>query len=1333
MTILQQPENINLSGNLTDFIISSASTVTFVLKQGGKVLFEASYTPNENQRIEINVKDVIEADLKPVFKDASDPYEQSELAKIYVAEIAGQAYTFSVIKAGVDRLATSAVNFLKSNWLTWQPQVKNITYYLPESLTFYSVEASVVKVRAYFLQPDGRYTEETKQLLSIVAGKAYTVPVQYAVITGKFGSRTPAFYDVWFETVQGVRLSYIQRYVAAGMMSEDEQWIVFENSLGGFDTFRAYGQESLTANHDHQLAELDEITEEYNVDTNRNFQKNTGYLADQERKWLLDFFPSRQKFLYSRNYLRRIVVTEDETSYTGNELPSSYTFTYRFADAKPYLNLQRVEELPADLSISVPDLGSFTIPPRLVEFPSQNLTEGVLFPVQNPYSEAWATTTIGAILSYVLSRIIDLSGDGTGGVGHTHANYQVLKALEYIDGYLTFNGQKINAGYADKAGGLDESLMKKFLRRDIPDSALELIAFMKGLLIGENGSGITVLEDGTSQAVVDRLYVKIKAVFDELEVKRRTHVGGEEMLSPAGMKCIKVEELTDAYRCYFQAEVDGVTIENDFSVGQLAMAKECNIKEGTSHNVSNRYYWRLVTGIGPDYIDLSKTDCDKDSDIPVEGDDIVAFGHQTDITRQAAILLSSVDERSPAIIFYQGINSYSVIDKDVISLYFDKSTGKAHLKVFGEFYVGKRDGSSYFKFTEADGAEIKGKVVIGPGSSGWENMQGLPDKIKDIADASAAAQETADKAAEDAAGAKQDAEDAAGRLDEWASDSVISPTEKTALKQELVNLQSEYDTNIKNAEKYSIDFSDYSTAWAAYKTELEYHSAESPESIPIRDSFKASQSLFYQEREELLVNIAAAAKEYSDKLFGSISVGSENILLNTGFTGNYKSSGLTSSTKLTNKKEMYSEKLENWEGSGTVVDDKSSRSKYACQIGSIAQNVQLISGEHYVVSYKAKGISLTVGCGSFSETINLSSDYRKYIHKFEYINGNIFMMSGNATICEVKLERGTVPTDWCPSLLDRNDVAAEFREYWHLQDALKSNTEILGGLTLTTMIMLGQWVDGILKKVNAGVSGIYNDDQDVAFWAGGTLEGAIKTVQRLLEGDIPTDEEWKTLAKFVATHGGDVFMRGYIYALGGVFRGTVYAQNGSFEGVVKARAVYTDIKEVWDVNSDIIDPVLDGCYFIGEGSWSTSTPDITLGLPDPVTWKSLRLNFRTSRLSRKGGPIILKIANGGRFSVNSILLPKLYCACHDGCYSSFISDGSKWIVETANTCSFSDDLESWCDKDGQPVTVEGDPTSPDPTVEGKTENVFLYADSDGMLKTYAQFVKGLYVGTTQLI
>ena len=221
-----------------------------------------------------------------------------------------------------------------------------------------------------------------------------------------------------------------------------------------------------------------------------------------------------------------------------------------------------------------------------------------------------------------------------------------------------------------------EKLTKYFLRKDKEDTANELITFLKGFLVGKNGSGITVLEDGTSQAVVDRLYVKIKAVFDELEVKKKTHVGGEQIISPAGMKCVRVEELDESYHCFFLSEVDGVTINNEFTVGTLALAQEFNIKEGTSHNVSNRYYWREVTGVGTDYIDLNKTNADKDSDIPVAGDDIIGLGHLTDITRQAAIILSSVNETSPSITFYQGINTFSLVGKEVIGLGFDKSTDR---------------------------------------------------------------------------------------------------------------------------------------------------------------------------------------------------------------------------------------------------------------------------------------------------------------------------------------------------------------------------------------------------------------------------------------------------------------------------------------------------------------------------------------------------------------------------------------------------------------------------------------------------------------------------------
>lgn len=541
MNIILKPDAVNFSGNLKRFKISTTSSISFILKQGSRTLFEASYTPGSNQMVEIDVKDIIEADLNVQFRNLSYPYEQPDMAKTYTAYVDEQSVEFTVVKGGVDNLATADVNFMQFNWLTWQPQIKKVTYYLPEMLTFFSAVESVVKVKAYFKEDNGSYSEETKQLLSIIAGKAYTIPVQYAVIAGEFDSRMPAFYDVWFENTEGVRLSYIQRYVASGTMSEDEQWIIFENSLGGFDTFRAYGTNTLSANHEHQLAEMDEETNEYRVDTSREYTKNTGYLSGYERKWMLDFFPSKQKYLYDGNSLRKIIVTEDSTSYVSNQLPTSYEFTYKYADAKPYLNLKRPEELPTDLDIQVPDLGSFTIPPRLVEFPSQNLTEGVLFPVQNPYSESWATTTIGAILNYVLKNIIELGQDGSGGIGHTHPNLELLNALEWFEGYLIAYGQKIKAGYADVADDLTEKARELFLKRYQDDSTEYILSLLGGAVIKKLtrfGDFITDVSGGMisekGELEMESGYFRKRLFVPELAYNRITYFKGRAVLSPGG-------------------------------------------------------------------------------------------------------------------------------------------------------------------------------------------------------------------------------------------------------------------------------------------------------------------------------------------------------------------------------------------------------------------------------------------------------------------------------------------------------------------------------------------------------------------------------------------------------------------------------------------------------------------------------------------------------------------------------------------------------------------------------------------------------------------------------
>lgn len=1014
MNILNQPAALSLSGNIEKFRIQSAESFSFVLSKGNTRLLSSVYTPGTDGYVTIDIRDIVESQLSFLLKDITTPYEQPDLAADFTAVIADRNITFRVLRCGVDRFSGSAETFLKANFLTWQPQVKKVTYYSPEYLTYYAVISSYVKVKAYFTDDEGKVTEEVKQLATLGEKRAYTIPVQYAVIMALFESRLPSFYDVWVEDGSGSRLTYVQRYVPGNILSEQEQWILFENSLGGMDTFRAYGQLDFLAEHTHNIAEIDDISEEYRVDTERKFQKNTGYLDNRERQWLVDFLPSKQKYIYNQTYLRRIVVIEDNTSYTDKELPSSYTFTYRYADARPLLNLQRTDSLPDNLDIHIPDLNSFTIPPRLVEFPSQPLSEGVLFPVQQPFSEKWATTNIGAIFAYVLNKISTDYAEG-GGIGHTHTNLDLLQLISYVDEYLLVNGKKIKAGYADGIAG---------------NTFADLVTFLKGFLVGKNGSGWTVLEDGTTQAVVDRLYVKIKAVFDELEVKKKTHVGGEQIISPAGLKCVRVEELDESYRCFFLSEVDGVAINNEFTVGTLALAQEFNIKEGTSHNVSNRYYWREVTGVGSDYIDLSKTNADKDSDVPAAGDDIIGLGHLTDITRQAAIILSSVNETSPSIIFYQGINSFSLAGKEVIGLGFDKSIGHAYINVYGDAYIGAKDESTYIRYSQKGGVDIKGMFHIEQGSTGWKNMEGLPDEIQAAADLAQKAQDAIDNAA----------------------------------------------------------------------------------------------------------------------------VGSVNLLRNSGFTGNYSPADLNFNTELSAKSEVYSDKLNYWSNSGaSVIKDTSAVSGYSVTIGSISQVVNaLIPDENYVVSFKAKGKNVTVTCGEWNTQQPLTSSFQKFVFKFTFNGAKSLALAGACTLCDIQLERGTIATDWAPNPLDRDDFYSTFLALKYLTDYMKDGSvDILGGLILAGAILLGNYKDGRMQEVTAGISGTYNDGDDVSFFSGGNLEKAIRTVMKYKNdsGYVPSEDELKMMANFVITHGGrailnDVVLRGYIYALGGLFKGKVEIADG---------------------------------------------------------------------------------------------------------------------------------------------------------------------------------------------
>lgn len=552
-----------------------------------------------------------------------------------------------------------------------------------------------------------------------------------------------------------------------------------------------------------------------------------------------------------------------------------------------------------------------------------------------------------------------------------------------------------------------------FLNKDKEDFTDFVQKFKKGITIGEyisgllgTGGAVTIDENGNSHAEFDYLTIRKVALFIELIIQEAKAVGGMIVVSPSGMTVSKVEETSTAYRCYFERTDGDRTLKNQFTVGTQARRQTFNL-------TGQAYYWRLVTAVGEDYVDLSKTDCDTGSTIPQAGDELVGLGHRTDKTRQAAIIISAFGDDSPSIKYYQGIDSFSLVDKEVKMDYYDNTNGRFKSITYGDTYVGERDKSSYFDFKNGQGLDVNGRFKVQPGSTGVGNFSDLPDEI---------------------------------------------------------------------------------------------------------------------------------AK--------AVDIGGENLLLNTGFTGDYDVQKLSSSTKLNQKTKLYSPSLQGWTGSAEIVEEAASGSGYACKLGNISQPVLLIPGEKYVFGFWAKGNSVEISCGGQTYKQAVTSSYQFYVVRFTYQSGGVFMLSGDATVYNLKLERGTIATDWCPSSKDAPAIADRFKYLWYIQDAIKGNTSIIGGLILSTMLQLGKYTDGVMEKVNAGISGIYNDDQDVAFWAGGTFEQAIATVQKILSGEVPADEEWSTLAKFVATHGGDIFLRGYIYALGGVFRGTIYAKDGEFNGKV---------------------------------------------------------------------------------------------------------------------------------------------------------------------------------------
>lgn len=311
-------------------------------------------------------------------------------------------------------------------------------------------------------------------------------------------------------------------------------------------------------------------------------------------------------------------------------------------------------------------------------------------------------------------------------------------------------------------------------------------------------------------------------------------------------------------------------------------------------------------------------------------------------------------------------------------------------------------------------------------------------------------------------------------------------------------------------------------------------------------------------------DIIGNLNETISNAIGGLELGKYNLLRNSGFTGDFVTESLDNGSLLDEDSKMFSDPLRHWNATNAVVQDSEvgqSGKEIVLTNGTLSQTLhdKIIYGENYVLSFRGKGSSFDYSIGGVSGTVALDDQWTKVVHKFTATSdvSTFAISNANATICDLQLERGTVQSSWGYSMWDNQSELAKYQSMQYLEAAMRNgSTDVLGGLILTNLILLGN--HGASDN-NAGISGIRNDDNDVAFWGGGTYAQAIDTVMKYAEDPTykPTMEELASMAKAVITHGGrailnDVIVRGTVYAKDGEFTGTVYAKDGEFTGKVNA-------------------------------------------------------------------------------------------------------------------------------------------------------------------------------------
>jgi hypothetical protein len=340
------------------------------------------------------------------------------------------------------------------------------------------------------------------------------------------------------------------------------------------------------------------------------------------------------------------------------------------------------------------------------------------------------------------------------------------------------------------------------------------------------------IEDGmTSEKIVTMPSIKIR-VENKIDYDTVQFIAlrkGGDVLQSIGIEengIVTLPEIKESDECTFYAfHVRYASLSSTAPGVKITIQK---VEDVTASK--GKYYWCEVASVNGNLVTIPKSEFEGIT--PTVGDEVVQMGNTENPLRQSLIYMSAAEDGKPKIEILGGVKT--------------KSFAGASRSVFGNLdhitdpdfpdNMQPHDNGVY-----TNNGYFKGIFILRNGKTIEQEFESTNKEI-DIA--------------------KTDAKAAQDRLNTWADDGVISPTEKTALKQEMEALKAERDSILANATRYGIDTVAYRNAFNDYYHVLETHSASEPENIPVSASFKTLQQAYYDQQRAIVDAINSASYSY---------------------------------------------------------------------------------------------------------------------------------------------------------------------------------------------------------------------------------------------------------------------------------------------------------------------------------------------------------------------------------------------------------------------------------------------------------------------------------------